>query len=166
MPMSEYLQQLRKKVGHELLLLPSAAVALHDDQMRLLLCLHADKNIWVTPGGLIEPGEEPADAAVRETWEETGLIVDVTGILGVYGGPDLIIDYPNGDRAAYIGTIFRGKVTGGTLRPDGDEILDIRYFTRDEFVATPHSKWMDTVAPMLFVKDSTPHFLPPSWRPQ
>jgi 8-oxo-dGTP pyrophosphatase MutT (NUDIX family) len=87
MPMSGYLQQLREKVGHDLLLLPSAAVALHDDQMRLLLCLHADKNIWVTPGGLIEPGEHPADAAVRETWEETGLIVESPASLAFMAVP-------------------------------------------------------------------------------
>src|SRR5438128_211926 len=98
MPMSGYLEQLRKKVGHNLLLLPSAAVAILDREKGLLLCKHADKDIWVTPGGLIEPGEHPADAAVRETWEETGLTVEITGVLGVYGGPDLIVDYPNGDQ--------------------------------------------------------------------
>jgi 8-oxo-dGTP pyrophosphatase MutT (NUDIX family) len=165
MPMSGYLKQLREKVGHDLLLLPSAAVALLDDQMRLLLCLHADKNLWVTPGGLIEPGEQPADAAVREAWEETGLIVEITGVLGVYGGPELIIDYANGDKAAYIGTIFRGTVVGGTMRPDGDEILDLRYFTREELAATPHSKWMDIAMPALFSHDSRPHFTPSIWKP-
>src|SRR5215475_317708 len=123
MPMSGYMRQLRRKVGNDLLLLPSAAVALHDNERRLLLCLHSDRNIWVMPGGLIEPGEHPADAAVREAWEETGLVVEITGILGVYGGPELVIDYPNGDRAAYVGTIFRGRVTSGTLRPDGEETL-------------------------------------------
>src|SRR5689334_19460232 len=132
MPLSGYLKQLRNKVGHDLLLLPSAAVAIYTPENGLLCCRHADKDIWVTPGGLIEPGEQPADAALRETWEETGLIVEVTGILGVYGGADLIIDYPNGDQTAYIGTIFRGRILGGTLRPDGSEILDVRYFRRDE----------------------------------
>jgi 8-oxo-dGTP pyrophosphatase MutT (NUDIX family) len=120
MPMSGYMRKLREKVGHDLLVLPSAAVAIHDEQMRLLLCLHADKNIWVTPGGLIEPGEQPADAAIRETWEETGLIVELTGLLGVYGGPELVIDYPNGDKASYIGTIFRGRIVAGNIQADGD----------------------------------------------
>jgi hypothetical protein len=90
----------------------------------------------------------------------------ITGILGVYGGPDLIIDYPNGDKAAYIGTIFRGKITGGTLRPDGDEILDVRYVAREEFTATPHSKWMDTPMPALFTRDSPTHFRRSSWTPE
>lgn len=165
MPMSGYLEQLRKKIGHDLLLLPSAAVAIHDSERGLLLCRHADKDIWVTPGGLIEPGEHPADAAVRETWEETGLNVEINGILGVYGGPDLIVDYPNGDQAAYIGTIFRGRIAGGTMRPDGNEILDIRYFTREELIRVPHSRWMDRCLDLLFSADAAPHFIPPSWKP-
>ena len=165
MPMSGYLEQLRKKVGNDLLLLPSAAVAIYDQEKGLLLCEHADRNIWVTPGGLIEPGENPADAAIRETWEETGLLVELTGILGVYGGPELIVDYPNGDQAAYIGTIFRGRILGGTMRPDGSEILDVRYFTRQELNRVPHSRWMDRCLDLLFAADAVPHFVPPSWRP-
>jgi 8-oxo-dGTP pyrophosphatase MutT (NUDIX family) len=159
MPMSGYLKAVRQKVGHDLLLLPSAAVVLHDEQMRILLCLHADKQTWVTPGGLIEPGEQPADAAIRETFEETGLHIDITGILGVYGGDDLIIDYPNGDRAAYVGVIFRGKITGGNIRPDGDETLDVRWFGRDELLQAPHSRWLDTAMPVLFEANAKPHFV-------
>src|SRR5262245_9937365 len=128
MPISDHLKKVRDKVGHDLLVLPSAAVAVQDPYGKVLFGLHSDKRIWVVPGGLIEPGELPADAAVRETWEETGLIVEVTGILGVYGGPDLIIHYANGDVASYVGTIFRGQVVGGELRPDQYEILDVRYF--------------------------------------
>jgi 8-oxo-dGTP pyrophosphatase MutT (NUDIX family) len=165
MPMSGYLQQLRQKVGHDLLVLPSAAVAIHDERMRLLLCLHNDKNIWVTPGGLVEPGEEPADAAVRETWEETGLLVEIEGIFGVYGGRDLVIDYPNGDRAAYVGTIFRGRIVGGNPRPDGEEILDVRYFSQEELSHVAHSKWLDSAMPALFNQNRSPHFVPASWKP-
>jgi 8-oxo-dGTP pyrophosphatase MutT (NUDIX family) len=163
--MSGYLEQLRNKVGNDLLLLPSAAVAIHDREKGLLVCKHADRNIWVTPGGLIEPGEHPADAAVRETWEETGLNVELTGILGVYGGPELIVDYANGDKAAYIGTIFRGRIVGGVMRPDGTEILEVRYFTREELTRAPHSRWMDRCFELLFTPDAEPHFVPPSWKP-
>jgi 8-oxo-dGTP pyrophosphatase MutT (NUDIX family) len=159
MPMSDYLKELRQKVGHALLLLPSAAVVLHDAQDRILLCLHADKNVWVTPGGLIEPGEQPADAAVRETMEETGLAVQITGILGAYGGEDLIIDYPNGDKAAYVGIIFRGRIIGGEARPDGTETLDLRWFSRQELMLVPHSKWLDTAMPVLFSPNAEPHFV-------
>ncbi|HEY2384559.1 MAG TPA: NUDIX domain-containing protein [Terriglobia bacterium] len=158
MPMSGYMQQIRQKVGHDLLLLPSAAVVLHDEEGRILLCLHADKEIWVAPGGLIEPGEQPAAAAVRETMEETGLQVQVTGMLGVYGGEDLIIDYPNGDRASYVGIVFRGQIVGGTLKPDGDEITDVRYFTREELMRAPHARWLDTAMPVLFDPGAPPHF--------
>jgi 8-oxo-dGTP pyrophosphatase MutT (NUDIX family) len=163
--MSGYLEQLRRKVGNDLLLLPSAAVAIHDPEKGLVLCKHADKNIWVVPGGLIEPGEQPADAAVRETWEETGLTVEITGLLGVYGGPELIVNYPNGDQAAYIGTIFRGRIAGGSMRPDGSEILDVGYFTRDGLVRVPHSRWMDLCLDLLFESDAKPHFVPASWKP-
>jgi 8-oxo-dGTP pyrophosphatase MutT (NUDIX family) len=165
MSMSDYLHQIRRKVGHDLLVLPSAAVAILDDQGRLLVCLHADKNVWVMPGGLVEPAEQPADAAARETWEETGLLVEVTGILGVYGGPELRIDYANGDIACYIATIFRGTVIGGSLRPDGHEILDLRYVTREELLAVQHSKWMDTALPVIFERDAAPHFKRATWKP-
>ena len=158
MPMSGYVQQIRQKVGHDLLLMPSAAVVLMDGQGRILLCLHSDKQIWVTPGGLIEPGEQPAAAAIRETMEETGLEVQVTGILGVYGGEDLIIDYPNGDKAAYVGIVFRGKILAGTMKPDGDEITDLHYFTREELMRAPHSRWLDTAMPVLFDAEAPPHF--------
>jgi 8-oxo-dGTP pyrophosphatase MutT (NUDIX family) len=166
MPISDYMRQIRKKVGHDLLVLPSAAIAIHDEQMRLLLCLHSDKNIWVAPGGLVEPGEQPADTAVRETWEETGLVVQITGLLGVYGGTDLMIDYPNGDRAAYIGTIFRGRITGGTFRPDGQEVLELRYFTAEEIRRVPHAKWLDRAMPALFARDGAAHFVGASWKPE
>src|SRR5678816_1032712 len=91
MPLSGHLRELRKKVGHDLLVLPSSAVAIYDEAGRVLFGLHSDKKVWVLPGGLTEPGETPADGALRETWEETGLIVELTSILGVYGGKELMI---------------------------------------------------------------------------
>jgi 8-oxo-dGTP pyrophosphatase MutT (NUDIX family) len=163
--MSGYLFELRKKVGHDLLILPSAAVAIYDEQGRVLMGLHADRKVWVLPGGLIEPGELPADGAVRETWEETGLIVELTNILGVYGGKELIVDYVNGDRASYVGTIFRGRIVGGELRADQEEILEVRYFSREELVRVRHAHWLDIALDAIFSLDGPVDFQRPSWRP-
>lgn len=164
--MSDYIRSVREKVGHDLLLLPSAAVVIFDSNDRLLLGLHADRNIWVPPGGLIEPGESPADAAVRETWEETGLIVDPFEILGVFGGPDLFVNYANGDQAAYIGVIFRARVVGGEHRPDGVEVLELRYFSKDELQRTPHARWLDSAWDAVFSPPGRTHFQPPVWAPE
>ena len=166
MPLSGYLKQLRGKVGHDLLVLPSAAVAILDATGRVLMGLHADKNIWVIPGGLIEPAETPADGAVREAFEETGLIIEITGVLGVYGGKELVIDYPNGDMASYIATIFRGRVIGGEMRADGEEILDLRYFSREEIPTVQHSRWMDLALDAIYAREPGPAlFQKPTWRP-
>jgi len=165
MPLSGHLYELRKKVGNDLLVLPSAAVAVCDDSNRVLMGLHSDRRIWVAPGGLIEPGETPSDGAVREAWEETGLLVELTGVLGVYGGKELLIDYSNGDRASYIATVFRGRVIGGSLRPDGEEILELGYFSRDELARVPHSRWMDVALDAIFSPEGPTRFQKPTWKP-
>jgi 8-oxo-dGTP pyrophosphatase MutT (NUDIX family) len=165
MPLSDYLHRLRSRIGHDLLLLPSAAVAIHDQDKRILLGLHSDRNIWVLPGGLVEPGELPADAAIRETWEETALRVELTGILGVYGGPDLIVNYANGDRASYVATVFRGHVVGGELRPDGTEIIELRYFSADELRGIRHPAWVRHASAAIFSDRTAADFQLPSWRP-
>ena len=165
MPMSDYLRELREKVGHDLLVLPSAAVALFDELERLLLGKHADREIWVLPGGLVEPGELPADAAVREAWEETGLLIELTGIVGVYGGPDLVVRYENGDLASYVGTVFRGRIIGGQPRPDGSEILELRYFSSRELLNVPHAKWMDGALADIFNPSVHARFQPSTWHP-
>ena len=165
MPLSGHLHELRKKVGHDLLVLPSAAVALHDEQGRVLLGLHSDRRIWVLPGGLIEPCETPGDGAVRETWEETGLVVELTGILGVYGGKELLVDYVNGDQVSYVGTIFRGVVVGGKLRADMVETLELRYFSRAELTQAPHARWMDIALDAIFSERGPADFQRPTWKP-
>jgi len=61
-----------------------ADAALFDDEERVLLQLRADDGTWGLPGGYVGPNESPAETAVRETGEETGLSVDVRQLVGVY----------------------------------------------------------------------------------
>ena len=165
MPLSGHLKLIREKVGHDLLVLPSSGVVIYDKEGRILFGLHSDRKFWVLPGGLIEPGELPADGAAREVWEETGLLVELTRIHGVFGGEHHIVTYPNGDRASYVTVIFTGKIIGGELRVDGDEILDARYFTRNELEALPHPRWMDAAIPTLFAPTQETVFQSSTWRP-
>ncbi|HET7459903.1 MAG TPA: NUDIX domain-containing protein [Longimicrobium sp.] len=81
MAMSPYLRALREHVGPMRLLLPSVSAHLFDADGRLLLVRQRELDVWSTPGGMIEPDERPADAVVREVWEETGQ--QVTGLAAV-----------------------------------------------------------------------------------
>jgi hypothetical protein len=66
MAISPYLKGLRDQVGGDLLLLPSVAVMAFDGEGRLLLVRATDTGRWQTVGGAIDPGETPAEAALRE----------------------------------------------------------------------------------------------------
>ena len=65
----------------------------------------------------MDPDEQPADAAVREAFEETGLLVEPTRIIGVYAGPLFCLTYPNGDVVSYVGISFAARVVGGSRAP-------------------------------------------------
>ncbi len=125
---SPYVRQLRDKVGHDLLLLPSTTVLPRDDAGRLLLVRLIDSGHWATIGGAVEPGERPRDGAVREAEEEAGVMVDLGRILGVFGGPEYRVTYPNGDESAYVVTVFDATIAEGTPRPDGEETSEVGWF--------------------------------------
>jgi 8-oxo-dGTP pyrophosphatase MutT (NUDIX family) len=145
MPMSKYMRGLRKKVGHRLLELPAVSVAVRDKEDRVLLVRHAETGEWIMPGGALEPCELPADAAIRETWEETGLHVRLVRLTGVYGGPEYVVRYRNGDLSSYALIVFEGEVIGGTARPDGCETLEVGFFSREEIESLRTPGWMSEV---------------------
>ena len=165
MPMSEYMRKIRSKVGHQLLEIPGVSVAIRDEQGRVLLVRHENDNAWVTPGGAVEPTEVPADAAAREVWEETGLLVELVRILGVYGGPEFIVNYRNGDQVSFLTVVFEGKPIAGVPRPDGIETLEIRYFTREEVQTVKTPQWLGEILADVFANRSHTAFRPSGWSP-
>jgi putative hydrolase of HD superfamily len=126
---SPYIRRLRERVGHDLVLLPSVAVLARDEEGRLLLLREAETGLWQTIGGAIEPDESPAEAAIREAAEEASVVVELTGIRAVVGGPQFRMTYPNGDLVSYVPTIFDAHVIDGKPRADGDETIDVAWFT-------------------------------------
>lgn len=128
MPMSDYVRAMRDVIGPELLLLPSVAVILRDDEARILLVRHADHGQWALLGGAVDPGESPSAAAVRESREEIGVDVALGEIIGALGGRQYEMEYANGDRTAYVTVVFDGRIIDGELLPDGVEVLEARWF--------------------------------------
>ncbi len=165
MPMSEYMRSVRERVGQMLLEVPSVAVLTFDSRDRVLLVRHADLDVWTTPGGAVEPEEVPADAAVRETWEETGLHVEPTRVLGVYGGPEFVVTYSNGDAVSFLTTVFEGRRLAGELRPDGVETLDLAYFAQADLAGLELQRWTRMVLADAFGDRSRTRFAAPTWRP-
>jgi ADP-ribose pyrophosphatase YjhB (NUDIX family) len=79
----------------------------------------------------VDVDESPADAAVREAREETGLEVSLGAVLGVLGGPRHRLTYPNGDEVAYVSTVYDAVAVGGRelAEGDGDETCEVGWFT-------------------------------------
>ena len=138
---SPYIRRLRERVGHDLVQLPSVAVLARDEEGRLLLVREAETGLWQTIGGAVEPGESPAQAAVREAAEEAGVVVEVTGIRGVVGGPQFRMTYPNGDLVSYVPTIFDAHLIDGKPRVDGDETIDVAWFTTGQVAGAALSEF-------------------------
>jgi ADP-ribose pyrophosphatase YjhB (NUDIX family) len=164
MAMSEYIRGLRALIGTRLVSVPSASAFVRDHAGRLLLVRHANGGVWACPGGAIDPDEAPQDAAVREVWEETGLMVEPIGLRGVFSGPEFRITYDNGDEVCYVISVFACRLVGGTLQPDGEEITEARFFRADELSDLDLSSWSRVVLPHLLDGDDS--WIPPvTWRP-
>lgn len=132
MPISPYLRDLRAEVGPRLLLLPTVAVIPRNDAGEVLLVRHADTRQWATIGGMVEPDEDPEDAARREALEEAGVDVVLRGILAVVGGPEYRIEYPSGDQVACVPIVYAASVRDGEPRPDRDETDAVGWFAPDD----------------------------------
>jgi ADP-ribose pyrophosphatase YjhB (NUDIX family) len=112
----EYIQELRKFIGHRPILMVGAAILVVDGEGRLLLMKRSDSGCWGPPGGAVELGEVVEDAAKRETLEETRIEIQEMSLFGVFSGADLYYKYPNGDEVynvtiVYISRDWRGEVT-------------------------------------------------------
>ncbi|WP_150275873.1 NUDIX domain-containing protein [Paenibacillus tepidiphilus] len=130
MPISDYYQGLRGKVGTELLMVPSVAAVIRNDEGKILL-LRKGGGSWGLPAGALEPGETPSRAVRREVFEEAGLMVTPQHILGVFGGEKYIYVYENGDKVAYSIIVFSCSIVNGTPRSLDGEADEFRFFAED-----------------------------------
>ena len=105
----------------------STRVASHGvcvDGQRVVLVRDAGSGRWGLPGGKIEWGESPEAAVVREYGEETGLVVAVEQLLGVYSNVYERAPRSPHEPMHFIGIIYAVEVTGGALTDEVEGTTD------------------------------------------
>jgi 8-oxo-dGTP pyrophosphatase MutT (NUDIX family) len=118
------------------------AVLPADEAGRVLLAWQTGHRTgWSTVGGAVDPGESPAEAAVREAREEIGVEIRLGRLLDVLGGPDYEVIYPNGDNVAYVTAVYEASILAGTPAPADGELSDVAWFTREELSTVPLSRF-------------------------
>ena len=126
-----YVQWLREQIGHQLVYLVYTTMLVFDDAGRILVQRRYDFDWLGLPGGALERYENLRTCATRETFEETGLIVDVQRLVGVFSHPQYNLHYPNGDDVQQWSVALIARPVGGTLRPDGGETLSVQWMEVD-----------------------------------
>ena len=110
-------------------IVPAVSAVVQNGAGEIVLHRRTDNGFWSLPGGGIEVGESVTDAILREVREETGLVVAVEGLLGVYSDPRHVIAYSDGEVRQQFSICFACKVVSGTLQAS-DESTAVRFFTR------------------------------------
>lgn len=116
-----YVNCIRAHVGSQKIFLVYATVILYDENGRFLLQRHTDFDAWGLPGGVLELNEDIRQYAHRELMEETGLAVGKFRLIGVYTHPCFDVVYPTGDQIQQYTICLTDRLTGGAMRPDGEE---------------------------------------------
>lgn len=125
-----YLWRLRQTVGHQLVLMPGAMIALRRGDGRILLTRRLDDGTWCLPAGAAEPGGSFARTAVDELREEAGVEVaeeDLVAFGCLSEAEAHTIHYPNGDITHCFAVCFLTERWRGEPRPDHHESTEVRF---------------------------------------
>ncbi|MEU4548273.1 NUDIX hydrolase [Nonomuraea dietziae] len=113
-------------------LVPSVNVIVTNDAGELLMIRRSDNDNWAVPGGAIDLGESIPAAAVRETLEETGILCEISGLVGTYSDPRHVILYTsNGEARQEFSLALTARAVSGEPTPS-DESREVRWVPRDE----------------------------------
>lgn len=91
---------------------------------KILLTKREDFEVWCLPSGGVEDGESLVEAAIRETKEETGINIEIVGLVGIYSRL--------GSTSDIHAALFIARPLGGELRTQNGETLEVKYFLLNE----------------------------------
>ncbi|MER6946538.1 NUDIX domain-containing protein [Nonomuraea sp. NPDC000554] len=116
-------------------LVPSVNVIVTNAEGEVLMIRRADNDNWAVPGGAIDLGESIPQAAVRETLEETGIVCEITGLVGTYSDPRHVILYTsNGEARQEFSIVLLGQAVSGEPTPS-DESREVRWVPREQIAS-------------------------------
>lgn len=99
---------------------PSVTAVVRDEDGNLLLIHKTDNDLWALPGGGHDVGESIAQTVVREVEEETGIVVVVEDIVGLYTDPQHVMAYDDGEVRQQFSICFHARPVGGVLRTSSE----------------------------------------------
>ena len=121
-------------------LVPSVNVVVVNDAGEILIIRRTDNDNWAVPGGAIDLGESVAQAAVRETREESGIECEITGIVGIYSDPKHVLLYTsNGEVRQEFSIVLTARPLSGQPTPSSESsevrwvpVSDVSEYTMDQ----------------------------------
>ncbi|WP_029903651.1 NUDIX domain-containing protein [Nocardia brasiliensis] len=117
-------------------LVPGGSALVTDDNGAILMQRRGDSGNWSLPGGTMEIGETLEQCVIRETREETGLDIEITGLLGIYTDPEHVIEYSDGEVRQEFAITYYGQVIGGQIEVS-DESTAVRFIRLAELADLP-----------------------------
>jgi ADP-ribose pyrophosphatase len=116
----------------------SCAAIIQDDAILMVRQTYKGETIWTFPGGRLEYDETPSQCAIRETKEETGLEIEISGKVC-----EFLNEKINGMYYCYLGGVVGGTLQLGSdpeLSEDNQELADIKWFPIHEMKDHPEDK--------------------------
>ncbi len=130
---------------------PGAAAVLINENDEVLLQRRADNGFWALPAGRHDIGESAEACAVRECWEETGIMTRAKRLVGIYSDPGdhNILRYPNGYTVHYVMAIYEVEYVSGEITVSS-ESTEVGYWPLsalpDNMSIASRKRILDTVA--------------------
>lgn len=124
----DYINNLRKHVGHNPLLMVGSTMLVLNEHNQLLMMKRSESENWGVPGGAMELGETTEETAKRELFEETNLQVGEMKFFGIFSGKELYYRYPSGDEVYNVSIVYITRDTHGELRLTDGEHFKFQWF--------------------------------------
>ena len=136
---------------------PSVFVVVRGSGGHILLVRRCDSGAWELPGGRVDVGETAVDAAVRETMEEAGISVVITGLVGLFTDPGHVVRSAAGEVRQQFAVVFRARAVGGVPRGDLHETSEAAWVAVTDLAALPMEPPVRAWMAQAVTVDGRPH---------